>query len=929
MTNTLNCHALALKEADTLTISSGVITATQEYHVIAAETGTTDTVDTISLGYTNLSVKGNTYRPCLRLIADSGDTITLAHGTGNLVLPDGSDITLNDDAFVWLLWRGSAWYAMGTVASGGGTTADVVTVDVISTPTYTTVQDLIDIVLSAGYISGGGLTDNGDGTIDVAAGTGLIRISNSSTASLRPFDWSASAGISLTDGQSNYVYLDYNAGSPQIAVTTSGSTIRDNERDKFELYEIVREGTALHTTDHRQIAGDALRQIQRRLYEIKRIERADGEGGLIISETGTRNIAVTAGKLWVKLVDESINAIDTSGADTFDRYYRDGVGGWTKTTGNTQWDNTYYDNNAGSPTELTAARYSCQYFYLDSDGDLVSLYGQAQYTTYAQVLEDTPPASVPTRIEEHAMLIGRVVFQKSDTSAQAVQSVFTTVFSASQVTDHGSLAGLADNDHPQYNVEGVKIYWLGKHGNDSNSGLTWNDAVLTIGQAHTLTAAQSPATGNRFAIVCLDGGIYDEDVTCQSYVNLIMPSATITGTITGAAYCSTKVHRVVPDTSTNAFQLSSGTGWWHVVVDWVDLGNNTTGFYQNSSASYIIAYIGWMRVLSGSSGTVGLHVDLGTMDIDYGYLNTDTFYDVAIGTTLHIMGRNNPTGTRTGTAYEINPTTFKVFSMTLSGYTITGISNDTTLAGDATDELVTEHAVKDYVDGVYGAYIEDQKPQNTAGGTFTAGTRTRDLNTKVRDLFMICSIEKLEISSGGTYVIAIGDVIEGDTSGTTATVWALENTAGSFAGGDWEGYLWLEDDATGAFTPTETLHVGANPNVATVDADATNNQVRLKAGWGMFDASAPCRRGELHQTLIYDVTNSAEIKRGTSEYSESSSGYATTRSFVETDWIELSSDTTYELRHYCSVTAATNGFGGVVNQGTEVYSQMKVYWRAS
>jgi hypothetical protein len=450
MTNSLNCHALALKEGTTLTISSGVVTALQEYHIIAAETGTADNLDTISLGYTNLSVKGNTYRPCLRLIADAGDTITLRHGTGNLLLPGDTDITLSDDAFVWLLWRGTAWYALGTVGGSGATTADNVTVDVISTPTYTTVQDIIDIGLSAGYISGGAITDNGDGTIDIAAGTGLIRVSDSSTASLRPFDWALTADVALSDGLSNYVYLDYNGGAPQIAVTTTGSTIRDNERDKFELYEIVREGTTLHITDHRQIAGDVLRQVQRRLYEIHRIERADGEGGLILGETGTRNITVTAGRIWVKLVSTDIAALDTSGADTFDRYYRDGGGGWTKTTGNTQWDNTNYDNNAGAPSALTAAHYACQYFYMDADGQLVSLYGQAEYATLAQVLTDSPPSSVPTRIEEHTLLIGRVVFQKSDSSAQAVESAFTTLFSASQVTDHGSLAGLADDDHAQY-----------------------------------------------------------------------------------------------------------------------------------------------------------------------------------------------------------------------------------------------------------------------------------------------------------------------------------------------------------------------------------------------------------------------------------------------------------------------------------------------
>jgi hypothetical protein len=119
VTNSVNIHALALKAASTLNIASGVVTVTQQYHVLAAESGTTDDVDTISMGFTNLAVKGNTYYPLLCVTADAGDVITLKDGTGNLSLPNADDIAVDPGSFVWLLWNGTAWTAPIAAATAG------------------------------------------------------------------------------------------------------------------------------------------------------------------------------------------------------------------------------------------------------------------------------------------------------------------------------------------------------------------------------------------------------------------------------------------------------------------------------------------------------------------------------------------------------------------------------------------------------------------------------------------------------------------------------------------------------------------------------------------------------------------------------------------------------------------------------------------
>lgn len=61
--------------------------------------------------------------------------------------------------------------------------------------------------------------------------------------------------------------------------------------------------------------------------------------------------------------------------------------------------------------------------------------------------------------------------------------------------------------------------------------------------------------------------------------------------------------------------------------------------------------------------------------------------------------------------------------------------------------------------GLFDAYIcvQDQKAQNTAGGTFTGGAwRTRDLNTEVADTAGIASVASNQITlAAGTYVCRI------------------------------------------------------------------------------------------------------------------------------------------------------------------------------
>jgi hypothetical protein len=85
---------LSLKAATTLTISGGIITATQNYHRVDTQSSAaTDDLDTITAAAAEGFV--------LRLRANNtARTVVIKHGTGNISCPGGQDITLDTNGVI-------------------------------------------------------------------------------------------------------------------------------------------------------------------------------------------------------------------------------------------------------------------------------------------------------------------------------------------------------------------------------------------------------------------------------------------------------------------------------------------------------------------------------------------------------------------------------------------------------------------------------------------------------------------------------------------------------------------------------------------------------------------------------------------------------------------------------------------------------------
>lgn len=85
------------------------------------------------------------------------------------------------------------------------------------------VQDFFRHSWSSGITDGGNITDNGNGTVNIAQSEGEFRTTDTSDLVLIPLVVPAITNLALTDNEVNYVFANYNSGSPVLQSSTSST----------------------------------------------------------------------------------------------------------------------------------------------------------------------------------------------------------------------------------------------------------------------------------------------------------------------------------------------------------------------------------------------------------------------------------------------------------------------------------------------------------------------------------------------------------------------------------------------------------------------------------------------------------------------------------------------------------------------------------
>jgi hypothetical protein len=459
-------------------------------------TGTTYT-DSISANtYQNLPIDPDTY---VTGFSYNNNTFTIGDNSGSTF-----DATFNDVTGLTI---------NGNLNVTGDTTLNGLTATTISAGTY---QNLpLDVFVTGGtYFNGdftftnnsggtfvvsgtttysSGLLDgsdtwinNNDGTITFPSLQVAIFGNTGFTEPIRvytvPSGTTGSGGINpLSNNDTNYIYIDYNNGSPVYQVTTNELIPNGSN---YPLYLIVyRANNFVHVLDFGNDGAGLPNKINNRIVAVDRFAR---ESGFSLGLSGSTGVVVlTGGVAWNGTNRQQLVGVNSQDDIFFQNYHSGGT--WIYTTTANTLNNEYYDDGTDKVL-ATAGKYLVNWYFRGQEVNdhLYEVWGNDEYDSVADAQLSVEPL-LPELITSHAFLVGRIIVQVSATTG-SVESAFVRVFQSTQVTNHNDLLGLQGGIGGEYFHLSATQY--------NNNAYTNVDNNFSVGQTFNsgLTATTISAT---------------------------------------------------------------------------------------------------------------------------------------------------------------------------------------------------------------------------------------------------------------------------------------------------------------------------------------------------------------------------------------------------------------------------------------------------
>lgn len=410
-------------------------------------------------------------------------------------------------------------------------------------------------------------------------------------------------------------------------------------------------------------------------------------------------------------------ALRASTAD-MPKYYRSGADaskiwriseadsfGTVKTGGVGEDRPAWNELNAGTwgLTELSADnRLLLLHVALMNDGDrhFVGFIGQVEYQNIAAaragaideinslILEGLPAPEIK--------FVASIIYQGSDSYTNTPNARIRTTDTGDDYIDLREQSigrGGAAGDLYEPLVDQQQVFYVGKHGSDTNDGKSIGRAFLTIDAARSAAAALSPSSeATAIAVKVIDDAEYDEDITHSQWVNVEAPLATLKGKQTIARESRLLARRLINDGNNEVVVRTAAAGECYVEaqeivgggtgVNTVELGGGGNTHIQatriqatgngnaiNQTAGNLHMYCQWVTASSGvafnmvaggnaygfvayMSGGTGIKLATATSIARLTVLRLAGGYDVGASTTLYLLtAQLTGTETNNGTVY--------------------------------------------------------------------------------------------------------------------------------------------------------------------------------------------------------------------------------------------------------------------------------------
>jgi hypothetical protein len=390
------------------------------------------------------------------------------------------------------------------------------TADDLWIPHYGAVKAYADSAVSTAYVATGiiegglGWTDNGDGTITIPTVDVVLNTQADFGGSFNKYTVTGgTTGVGLTalvDNDTNYIYIDYNSGTPQWVVTTVQPNYAEGDIAKYA--EIYRAGNFLHIVDWDSEGSGLSNKLLQRKVETRKFEKASGLG-ISLGGNDPLQVNIAAGIVWngiKRTTTTNLNSWD----DIFFSNYHSG-GSWDVTIsgpGSGTLNNTSYDNGTDL-VPLNSNRYVVNWIYkgVEAAGHIYQVIGTAQHNSISKAQEETPPP-LPELVSSHAILIGRVICREGSTVGIVEQAIDIAFVSAAAANLHNELTSIQGGLANEY-------YHLSQaqHAIATQEATSSLDGYLTSADWTTFNNKTDKASGLLDTWTLDAGSVYYQDFT--------------------------------------------------------------------------------------------------------------------------------------------------------------------------------------------------------------------------------------------------------------------------------------------------------------------------------------------------------------------------------------------------------------------------------
>lgn len=364
---------------------------------------------------------------------------------------------------------------------------------------------------SAGVITGAtAWSQSNNGTITLPTVTVALYDNADFEPPLRVYTLSGTisgTGITpaLTNDDTNYIFIDYNNGSPIWNIDTNGSSI--NNSNIIRYMNVYRLGNFIHNLEFGNQGLGLTEKLNARIIATDRFAR---ESGLTIGLSGSTGIlTLSDGVAWNGSYRQELEALN-SVEDFFFKNYHSG-GNWTYSvstpftfsTASDLINNEYYDDGNDRIT-ASASKYLVNWYYRGQEinDHLYEVLGNNQYDTFGDAEVSGEPG-IPELVQSHAILVGRVIVQVGTYSGVA-QTAFGSVFQSSSVTSHNDLSGIqggAANDYYHLTLSELNSLAFNNVNNNFTNDQTINGYTLQTGtwtESNILISTTNSVIGSGF-----------------------------------------------------------------------------------------------------------------------------------------------------------------------------------------------------------------------------------------------------------------------------------------------------------------------------------------------------------------------------------------------------------------------------------------------